>query len=468
MRTYDNYNMCFLARVELELVTPLHTASGRGGIKTDSLINRDVNGLPYIPATTLAGLMRHAIGSDSNLAKRMMGYLGDKNGEHGSFLSLSEAKLVVDSTGHAADGLTDLTSDYLKGFARMPIRRHVRITSKGVAAKGAKFDEEIIPKGVRFCFEMELRGDGNAREDFDSLLKVLSHKSFRIGGGSRNGFGEIKIYKVLYRALDFTVPADLDDYVSKSSSLSEVWRGYEPGEPESVQNEDVIHYELKLKPRDFLMFGAGFGDDRSDMSIVREPFVCWTPEGPVWNIVAESLVIPASSLKGAIAHRTAYYYNCLAGHFADDMCVVDENASNVAVESLFGSAKGSDNKAHRGCVLFSDVVRKTASKTKVINHVKIDGFTSGAVAGALFAEDPLYARNEEFEFSLMLLKRDFNKAIAEPERSDVEKAFELALQDICKSILPLGGGVNRGSGCMYGTLCKNGQQIYPKTLIDNE
>lgn len=466
MTTYDNYNMCFLARVELELVTPLHTASGRGGIKSDSLINRDVNGLPYIPATTLTGLIRHAIGTESDSAKRMMGYLGDER-EHGSFLSVSEAKIVVDSTGRAADGLTDLTSEYLKGFKQMPIRQHVKITQKGVAASGAKFDEEIVPKGVRFCFEMELRGDADGCADFNSLLEVLTRKSFRVGGGTRNGFGEIRIVKISYRALDFSVSSDLDAYIGKSSSLAEVWSGYMVHEIPLGQSADVIHYELKLKPRDFVMFGAGFGDDRSDMSVVREPFVTWTANGPVWETASESLVVPASSLKGAIAHRTAYYYNYLTRHFADDVVL---NNSNYAVEALFGSSKGSDAKAHRGCVLFSDLVRKTTSKTKVINHVKIDGFTSGAIAGALFAEDPLYAKGEELDFSLMLLKDDLAKAVEglKCEETTVLKAFELALQDICKSILPLGGGVNRGNGCMCGTLCKDGKQIYSKTPIDNE
>lgn len=460
MRTYDNYNNCFLARVEFELVSPLHVASGRGSIKTDSLINRDINGLPYIPATTLTGLMRHAIGSESESARRMMGYLGDKN-EYGSFLTVSEAKLVIDSVGRAADGLTDLTSDYLKGFGQMPIRQHVKITSKGVAAAGTKFDEEIVPKGVRFCFEMELRSDVNGREDFNSLLEVWGHKSFRVGGGSRKGFGEIRVIKVLYRELDFSVASDLDEYIGKSSSLAEVWSGYESAEIPAAQNEDLIHYELKLRPRDFLMFASGFGDDRSDMSVVREPFVSWTSNDPIWEIASESLVVPASSVKGAIAHRTAYYYNYLMRRFADEGAVDD---SNDAVEVLFGSSKGSDDRAHRGCVLFSDIVRKTASKTKVINHVKIDGFTSGAIAGALFAEDPLYACGEELDFSLILLKEDFRKdaAVLHCDESAVLNSFEFALQDICKSILPLGGGVNRGNGCMCGELYKDGQQIYPE------
>lgn len=467
---YDNYNLCFLARVVLEAVTPICTASGRGGIKTDSLINRDANGLPFIPATTLVGLMRHAIGTESDAAIRMMGYLTGNDG-HGSFLSVSEAKLVIDSEGRAVDGLdADICSGYLERFKQMPIRQHVKITHRGVAENGGKFDEEVIPKGVRFCFEMELRSDERGKADFDSLLESLNCKSFRVGGGSRKGFGEVKVVNILYRALDFTNSSDLDAYICKSSSLAEIWTGYEAVGIAGTQENDLIHYELKLRPCDFVLFGAGFGDARSDMSVVREPFVSWAAGKPEWQDAEMSLVVPASSVKGAVAHRTAYYYNLLCGCFADDDYRNLETESNPAVESLFGSAKGHDSKPHRGCVLCSDIVRKTDSSTKVINHVKVDHFTGGAINGALFAEDPLYAAEEELELHFTLIEKDLDKAVRlhRCDKSMVLRAFELSLQDVCKSILPLGGGVNRGNGCMSGRLIKDGMEVFPKTMIDNE
>lgn len=44
----------------------------------------------------------------------------------------------------------------------------------------------------------------------------------------------------------------------------------------------------------------------------------------------------------------------------------------------------------------------------------------------------------------------------------VEQALEAALQDICKGMLPLGGGVNRGNGIFTGTLKRGEEIIYPK------
>ena len=50
-----------MARIVIEAKTPLNIGSGNKGIKSDSLVLRDINGLPFIPGTTIAGLLRHSI-----------------------------------------------------------------------------------------------------------------------------------------------------------------------------------------------------------------------------------------------------------------------------------------------------------------------------------------------------------------------------------------------------------------------
>ena len=57
----SNHNICSIARIIIEAATPLRIGCGRSSVKTDAVIARDVNGLPYIPGTTLTGLMRHAM-----------------------------------------------------------------------------------------------------------------------------------------------------------------------------------------------------------------------------------------------------------------------------------------------------------------------------------------------------------------------------------------------------------------------
>lgn len=60
MGTNTKYKYRFLARIVVEATTPLTIGSGRSNIMTDSLVTTDVNGLPYIPGTSLAGILKHS------------------------------------------------------------------------------------------------------------------------------------------------------------------------------------------------------------------------------------------------------------------------------------------------------------------------------------------------------------------------------------------------------------------------
>lgn len=486
MKKYNSHDLCFLARIVLETQTPLKVGSGRGNVRTDAVINRDANGLPYIPATTLKGLLRHAL--DGDTADRVMGWQNSKDGQ-GSWLSISEAKIVTDADGSTADGLLnpDKVADdaYLSRFREMPVREHVRIGHRGVTVDKGKFDEEIVPKGVRFCFEMELRADGQGRADIQRLLNIMKDETFRIGGGSRKGFGKISVEKVLYKELDFNNKEDFAAYIGKSSSLAKAWKLFEPyttasgdAEGQSANADKTaasaaakpVSYKLELKPVDFIFFSSGLGDPETgaDNAVVKEPFVSWQQDKPKWESETTSLVVPASSVKGAIAHRTAFYYNLLTGvntkNIKSDEKPVGKD--NVAVKALFGSegdkegASIKDGTKRRGHVLFSDVVRKYAEdvQAKTINHVKIDRFTGGAITGALFDERPLYARAETITLEMTLLPD------SETQGQHVVEAFEQALKDVCRGTLPLGGSVNRGNGCFHGKLTRDNETIFDYDL----
>ena len=52
------YTHRFLARLVIEAKTPLAIGSGEKDIISDALVATDVNGLPYIPGTAIAGVVR--------------------------------------------------------------------------------------------------------------------------------------------------------------------------------------------------------------------------------------------------------------------------------------------------------------------------------------------------------------------------------------------------------------------------
>ena len=459
----------FLARIIIEAVSPLQIGSGEKGIKTDSLVARDVNGLPFIPGTTLAGLIRHSLNETER--NELMGHQRE-----GSRLLITEARMLNES-GRVLDGIIDLNSlddanqEFLDNYRQLPIRQHVRIGHQGTAENSGKFDEEIVLKGTRFCFEMELISDKKEESvNFIQMLDTIQTPTFRIGSGSRSGFGAIKTIQCLYKPIDLSLPNDLDLYLKKSSSLAAVWEGWASAEDRTNTDALTNHiegwtvYRLSLKPEDFILFGSGFGDERgdADMTYVKEPYIVWGSNGAIREERETVLLIPGSSVKGALSHRTAYYYNQLTGAVitADGTLqngkaineVVGKN--NDAVKSIFGSEGEKDVESRktihkqRGNILISDVIQAKGNATaKILNHVSIDRFTGGAIDGALFTEETLYAKGQDITIDILINNQAFKD-------EKVEKAFESALKDITTGMLPLGGGVNRGNGCFTGTVTK--------------
>ena len=450
------YNYRYLARIIIEATTPIVIKSGEKNILTDAVVLRDVNGLPYVPGTSIAGVVRHAWIDAGRDYKVLFGYQEKKEGE-GSKIIFSEGR-ILNSQGIVIDGLHDKMSDsLLKEYKQLPVRQHVRITEKGVAKDAGKYDEEIVYKGTRFCFEMEMIGQKGDGEKFDELLDILQNQTFRLGSGTRSGFGEIKV--VQYQKRSLCLLKQLDCYLSKSSNLEDnkVWYDeVAPIEGKIKKNEDWTKYELELKPEDFFLFGSGFGDEEADMTPVKEKVVTGWEDGHA-KLEEGYYLCPATSIKGAIAHRVVFHYNRKKGRFADDEKMTAEDCkkclveNNEAVKSLFGS-EGDErgNGKLRGNVIISDLYMDKVTE-KILNHVAIDRFTGGAIDGALFSEKVVYGSKKDLKIDIW--------ANMENMDIDVVQAFELTLDDIRKGMLPLGGGVNRGHGIFTGTIKKNGSEL---------
>lgn len=448
------YNNRFLARIILEAKTPLAVGSGEKSLTTDAEIARDVNGMPYIPGTAIAGVIRHALGE--NEAKEFFGYQqSNKNDGRGSEIIFSDA-VMIGKEGKVLDGLLDIDPDdtFYHKFFDLPIRQHVRINHFGTAENNGKFDERILFKGVRFCFEVEqlAKNEDDYEAKFKKALSKLFCKDFRLGGGTRNGFGEMKIISCKTAKLDLSNAEDLRAYLSKDSSLASEWPGFKDEFSKKDEDKDVTVYKLTLRPDDFFLFGSGFGDDDADMIPVKEDVVTWNAEGKP-SFKKNCILIPATSVKGALSHRVAYYYNKAKEVFADDLSEEEMKGKtgkhNFAVKSLFGSEKDKDSSQTRGNVIFSDIIEDSANfEDKILNHVSIDRFTGGAIDGALFSEKATYGKGKSFATSIIVE----NKALKD---EDVKNALENALKDIVSGMLPLGGGVNRGNGCFTGEITKN-------------
>lgn len=445
------YTIRYVSRIVLEAETPFTVGSGEKDLLTDALVAKDVNGLPYLPGTSLAGVIRSACGIKRQ-EDTPFGYQ-DKNGGQGSRVIFSDG-VMIGKDGRPVDGLrTKIQNDeFYAHFKMLPIRQHVRINSLGSTDKGGKFDEQVTYQGTRFCFEMELLSTGSEEEAlfYEKMLNVLRRSTFRVGGGTHNGFGLMKVVLLQRRDYDLTNPDDLESYVSRSAALDSPLEGAKKLTTDTITDSTWKRYTLKLQPKDFFLFGSGMGDDEADMTPVSEAYIVWTDGKPTFQ--ERGILIPATSVKGALAHRTAYHWNKLKKRFVDndgekpltgDAC--------PAVEAIFGKAgQDSDKDIKCGNIMLSDVIISAGQKTegeKIMNHVAIDRFTGGTMDGALFTEKVINGLGREIQLTV-----DVRKDSIQDE--DIRKAFELALQDVAHGLLPLGGGVNRGNGTFVKTLSK--------------
>lgn len=447
MAENTKYAYRFLARIVVEALTPIAVGTGEKDVLSDALVVVDANGLPYIPGSSLAGVMRHAWEKMYQEALFGKHEAGDC---WGSRVIVSDA-CIVGRAGNVMDGFyeEDMQDEFLKRFERLPIRQHVRINQQGTGAKNGKFDEQVVFKGCRFCFDLELLSENGDSAPFEALLNLFYQGEFRVGGSIRHGLGQIGVVNCKTLALNLNEPADLERYLQYSSSLKESFSGCDyQGQK---MGTELFHYQLHLLPENFFLFGSGFGDADADMTPVTEDYIVWDENGNP-HFEKQKGLIPASSVKGALAHRVAYHWNRMQGIFADQNPEV-LNQENPAVVSLFGSADPKNPKC--GHTFFSDVYLETSVPTKLLNHVAIDPFTGSAAEMMLFAEKTFDgSKNQEnLVFDIWVEK-------AAIQDNTVKDAFECALRDLCSGRLPLGGGVNRGHGAFYGSLLLNDACIF--------
>ena len=412
-----------ISHIILKTKTPLKVGSNKIDFVQDSPIQRDWNNLPMILGTSIAGVVRKEF--NEKIASDIFGE------NQGSKIIFSNA-LLLDENNQVNEKLLINKSDFLQIFDELPIRQHTAITDKGVTREHSKFDEEIVFKGSRFKFLVEFVDLDE--EIFEKVIEKIVSKTFRLGGGRTKGFGEFEVEKITYEEFDENSYSDISTSLNTTLKNEYQIKSY-------LENYD--EYILKLTPDDFFMFGSGFGDEDSDMTAVFENEIDYQNK----TLSKKRVLIPASSIKGAISHRLAFNWNIENNDFEDTAKIEEENEAVIAI--LGHKKERIDNMevGHKGNVLISDCFIDKF-KQKKFEHVKIDRFTGGASDGALFQEKT--TQSDEFEIRLYLKSSVKEK---------YKKVFEKTLKEICNGLLPLGGMTTKGHGFFSGELYKNGEEI---------
>ncbi|MCC6271183.1 MAG: hypothetical protein IT190_07890, partial [Microbacteriaceae bacterium] len=284
-----------VARITVELASPLAVGSGAWDELMDSPFALDASGLPTILGTSLAGALRSRWqrATTEQDTKRLFGFQervrdGEEDGA-ASEVCISFAA-IHDSLGRPAACRLDpeaIESDPVLRFARLGlVRPHVRIDHRGAADALGRglFDRSQVAVGHRFSFELSIQGSEVRDTDLLELLATLESASFRLGGRSRSGLGRFEIKEILLRRFDLRDHDDYDDYCRLPVDLNEeVPAGVlRPVPIEEVRAQATAKSMgatcvLQVTPRGFWLIGGGRASDdcgemhRVDIAPYSEP-----------------------------------------------------------------------------------------------------------------------------------------------------------------------------------------------------
>jgi CRISPR/Cas system CSM-associated protein Csm3 (group 7 of RAMP superfamily) len=263
-------------------------------------------------------------------------------------------------------------------------------------------------------------------------------------------------------SFDLTTDQGRKDFSNLSRNLADVegLQSFEPGIFDTQSR--FVTATLKLTPNGFWRIGQGDTSHCKDGSGKPADLLPKTEQRVKWKKghgkpAALALLVPASSLKGALAHRVAFHANRLAAYWAgpDKPAQYDKSEQCEAVQRLFGHARDDrpaqtgQDPGQAGRVWLDDayVAYDPGKDLKLMTHNAIDRFSGGVREHFLFSEELVWNKPVTVE---LLVDTD---GLDGPPRD----ALRLALDDLCRGRLSLGGGAGKGHGFFQGEIAWSDQ-----------
>lgn len=455
-----------IARVVLEAATPLSLSTGNPDGVFDTALVTDANDLPALPGTSLAGVLRHlwreTYGKQQS-DDTLFGYQKKNRGD-ASRLAISWGAML-DSQGRAAEGLlaikepqrlTDpVYADALKLLDEPVFRNRVKLSHQGAAADTGKFDRAVLPRGHRFAVELRLWSDDKDDVNWYRLLNLLAHPTLRLGGATRTGLGKLHCFSCEERSFALSDQEDTRAYKGLPDALSNT-SGLNKFIPD-LRTTSFITGTLRLSPRGFWRIGQRATDFRdtnqkpADLVPVTEPLIEWDNNGtPTIHEDTTHLLFPASSLKGAMAHRLNFHCcRFSAPPIWADPGLPSEDRHEL-VDALFGSVK-TKTKGQAGNLYIDDTFLPVSeNRLKDVTHNSIDRFTGGVRNRVLFSELSIHGSDAPIDIKLTLDQSRLQQSGADLQV--LRDALKATLDDLCQGRLALGSRTSTGNGFFDGQL----------------
>ena len=425
----------------LRFKTPLLIGDRQGDEQIDITICKNRAGKPYLPGSSLAGVLRHwyfnhirpGFSDNHEKLQKLDDFWGesDKNNptvSPQSIILVSDAPILETKLVRIRDGVSISQST-------------------GIALDQKKYDYEILEPGgyANICVEMLVRDPS----DWDackglliSLGQALAKGGIRLGAMTQKGFGECWLDNPALHILDYNKPQDVLDW------LTGEWRGKNGVNVQEVQGfipkktELIIDAWFSLKTSLLVRSYSGSPGAPDAVHLSYQ------------GSDASEPVLPGTSVKGALRGRALRILNTL-----------DVPEALKALNSFMGEVDEDKKIKRRSRLRINEAVVENSS-AYIQNRIRIDRFTAGVMHGALFTEAPCWpgggGKEEKMVHVVMTLD----------DPKDWEAGLMLLLlKDLWLSDLPVGGGKGIGRGMLQGVAALidwNGKQLIFNAKANDE
>ncbi len=453
-------------KIEFFLKSPLTIGSGED-IITDRDIIKNRNGVPYIPATALAGIYRVLV--------------GDKQDEYFGYVRIAEdLEMEISNTSDLkSQGKEQMSSEIivydgnLEGDFYISQRDGIELDEWKTVKKGSKFNFEVLETNARFVTFLEIteresvieKGQANElREAVEKILKFLQSGTVHLGARTTRGYGQIKAEHIWKAEFDFNEEEeikkwlDFDLYTDKSK-WCEVTKNFI-----EFYADKFLQISLNLKQKS----GIFIRKYTTDKKIENKEIGAYRQQGEMYDLkkqgsdtrslLAEiqvgseqltlhdknrSPVIPGSSWAGAFRHHFERLIDEAEGYENEE-----KKLQILQIKQWFGYVNKKEKKKKESLIIFHETILDGA-REKTVTRNAIDRFTGGTIDGALFKEK--FYINGYGTLEILIKKENIIK----------EKIFfqllAATIMDLHNGMLSVGGVTASGRGLFEVQSVKIGQ-----------
>lgn len=337
--------------------SPLRIGSGENEI-TDSDLMIDGKGCPFIPGSSVAGVLR-------NLCMNTIPTLSeeDVNEMFGDISedTISESHVLVsDAVGPG----TASASDY-----KITVRDGIRLDEWGMTVQGNKYDFQVTETEMPYYSVLEWTGEeGDYQKEIadglDPLMKSLVFDGISFGARTTRGYGNMA---VTVKRIDYQFPEDIEEWMKFDPLDEESFVNGTDITAESQKNAYIkICADIKIKGSFSVRVNTARAEVFSDGSV---------PDSVPLSNLEEKPVIPGTSWAGTFRHHMQALLRQL------NMDSTEKNRT-VEINRLFGMEE-KEGEHIRSSIRFGETVISGGAPYSLTRNA-VDRFTQAPRNTALF------------------------------------------------------------------------------------